>query len=346
VAVLAAPDAFKGTFAARAVAQAMERGALRTPGASCVTRPLADGGEGTLDALTEPLALTHHQLEVGDPLGRPVPAAFGLAPDSALAVVEAARASGMERLEPDELQPWRATSYGTGQLIAAAARAGARRVLVGAGGVATVDGGAGALAALDDEGVPRSLELVVLCDVTTPWERAAPVFGPQKGADADMVSRLARRLDAMAHGAPRDPRGVALTGAAGGLSGGLWAFRGAELARGAPYILDRLGIDRRLAAVDLVLTGEGCLDGQTAEGKLVAELARRAAAAGCRVEAIVGRCELSPARQRALGLSRVSEATTLAAIADCAAHHVATLQPRLHPDDDRPPGKERPACSI
>lgn len=330
--VLLAPDAFKGTFDAGRVVAAMERGARQVPGVRCDRCPLADGGEGLLDALTGPLALEHRTIEVRDPLGRPVAAAFGI--DGELAVVEAARASGIELLRRGELDPWHADSYGTGELIAAAVRAGARRVLVGAGGVATVDGGAGAIAALDDAHVPREVALEVLCDVTTPWEHAAVTYGPQKGADSAMVERLAARLDRLAEHAARDPRGVPMTGAAGGLSGALWAARGARLHRGAERVLSCLDVDRRLAAADLVLTGEGCLDAQTAEGKLVAEVAARASAAGCRAEAIVGRRALREDAWRALGLAHVSEGSTLDEIAARAAEHVAAARRRRDPDEE------------
>jgi glycerate kinase len=175
------------------------------------------------------------------------------------------------------------------------------------GGSATVDGGRGALEALDDVVVPS---IVVLCDVETPWERSAEVFGPQKGADPEMVRRLASRLDSYAAELPRDPRGVPMTGAAGGLSGGLWAGLGASLVPGAPYVLDALGFDERLRAADAVIAGEGKLDSQSLMGKIVGEIASRAAAAGVPVHAIVGVDALG-AESR---LASVTEATTLAEI--------------------------------
>ena len=167
-----------------------------------------------------------HSVSVSDPLGRPIETEFALLPDGS-ALVEMARASGLALVAEDERDAWEASTRGTGELIAAAAAAGAERVVVTVGGSATTDGGAGALAALDDAGVEIDLEVV--CDVRTPFEDAPRVFAPQKGADAKTVERLERRLAELAAGWPRDPRGEPMTGCAGGLSGGLWAARGARL---------------------------------------------------------------------------------------------------------------------
>jgi hypothetical protein len=147
--------------------------------------------------------------------------------------------------------------------------------------------------------------------VETPWERAAEVYGPQKGAGPEMVRRLTERLDAFAAELPRDPRGVPMTGAAGGLSGGLWAGLGAELVPGAPRVLDVVGFDRRLAAADAVVAGEGRLDAQSLMGKIVGEIAARARAAGVPAHAVVGQAAVSDDEARELGLASVTEATTL-----------------------------------
>jgi glycerate kinase len=152
----------------------------------------------------------------------------------------------------------------------------------------------------------------VLCDVRTPFEDAPKVFGPQKGADPGMVRRLERRLAALADGWPRDPRGVPMTGCAGGLSGGLWAVHRAVLEPGAPWVLDALGFDRRMRAARAVVTGEGQLDEQTLQGKLVGEIGTRTRQAGVPLHAIVGRDELDPFGKRMLDLMLVLEATTLA----------------------------------
>ena len=152
---------------------------------------------------------------------------------------------------------------------------------------------------------------MVLCDVRTPWEDSPRAFGPQKGADEAMVERLEARLDGLAAVRPRDPRGVPMTGCAGGLSGGLWAFRGATLVPGAAFVLDALGFDARLGEAALVVTGEGKLDDQTLSGKAVGEVAGRCSEPGVACHAVVGRNELERLGARDLGLEGVREATTL-----------------------------------
>ena len=306
---LVAPDSFKGTFSAPQAAAAIAAG-LRRGGREAVELPVADGGEGTMDVLARSLKAERHTATVTDPLGRPVEAAFALLPGGATAIVEAAQASGLGLVAEDERDAFAASTRGTGELIAAASQAGAATVLVTVGGSATTDGGAGALAALDEAGAWPRLE--VLCDVRTPWERAPSVFAPQKGADAATVQRLERRLDDLAQSAPRDPRGVPMTGAAGGLSGGLWAHRGARLVPGAVYVLDAIGFDERMREAAFVVTGEGGLDRQTLEGKVVGELATRCRQAGVTCHAVVGRNQLEPFETRILDLETVTEATTLA----------------------------------
>jgi len=270
--VLVAPDSFKGTLAATEVAAAVARG-LRSAAREAVELPVADGGEGTMDVLQDALGGERRTVSVGDPLGRPVEAAFVLLGDGATAVVEAAQASGLGLIADEERDAFAASSKGTGELIVAAAAAGADTVLVTVGGSATTDGGVGAIRALDDAGASPTLE--VLCDVNTPFEDAPRVFGPQKGADPATVERLERRLDEVAERAPRDPRGVPMTGAAGGLSGGLWAHRRAELRPGAAYVLDAVGFNEAMRASAFVVTGEGRLDQQTLAGKVVGEVATR-----------------------------------------------------------------------
>jgi len=268
--LLIAPDSFKGTFSAREVADAIARGAA---GAEIdVDRcPVADGGEGTLDVLLTGRGGTTSTAAAHDPLRREITAPIGWIEGGATAIVEMATASGLGFVAPGERDAEAASSFGTGELIAAAIGHGARRVIVAVGGSATTDGGAGAIEAIDAAGGTRGTELVVLVDVTTPFERAAEVYGPQKGADPTVVERLTVRLHAQAAAFRRDPRGVPGTGAAGGLSGGLWAAYGAALAPGAAWVLDALGFDARLALADAVVTGEGRLDHQTLEGKLTVE---------------------------------------------------------------------------
>jgi glycerate 2-kinase len=305
--VLVAPDSFKGTLAATEVAAAIARG-LRAAGRDAVELPVADGGEGTMDVLVGVLGGELRTAEVTDPLGRPVEASFALLPDGHPAIVETAQASGLWRVEEGQRDAWAASTRGTGELIAAAAEAGAETVIVTVGGSATTDGGAGALAALDDAGVQPALE--VLCDVRTPWELAPSVFAPQKGADPKTVARLERRLDELAEAAPRDPRGEPMTGAAGGLSGGLWAHRGAKLRPGAAYVLDAIGFDDLMRAAPFVVTGEGRLDDQTLQGKVVGELATRCRQNGVSCHAVVGRNALDPFQIRMLDLASVTEAGT------------------------------------
>jgi glycerate kinase len=312
--VLVAPDSFKGTFRASEVAGAIGRGLERAglmPPDLC---PVADGGEGTLDALLPGLGGEVVAADVHDPLGRPLRAAFGLVEDGGTAIVEMAAASGLALVAEGERDAWAASTYGTGELIAAAVDAGAQVVLVAVGGSATTDGGAGAIEAITEHGGLRGARLVVLCDVRVPFEGAPRVFGPQKGADPDTVRRLEERLAALAATWPRDPRGVPMTGCAGGLSGGLWAALGAVLEPGAPWVLDALGFDARMRAARAVVTGEGKLDEQTLEGKLVGEIGTRARQAGVPLHAIVGRDALDPFGKRIIDLQRVYEAGDIAAL--------------------------------
>jgi glycerate kinase len=317
--ILVAPDAFKGTFSAAAVAAAIGRGLERAGFVPPDLCPLADGGEGTLAALLTALGGETDGAEVGDPLGRPVQAGFGLIEDGATAVVEVAAASGLGLVAEDERDAEAASSRGTGELIVAAVERGAQVVLVAAGGSATTDGGLGAIEAIADAGGLRGARLVVLCDVRTPFEDAARVFAPQKGADAAAVRRLSKRLERLAAGWPRDPRGVAMTGAAGGLAGGLWAALGATLEPGAAFVLDALDYDARMRAAGAVVVGEGRLDQTSLVGKAVGEAATRARQAGVPCFAIVGTDALGAFGARILDLQRVLEAPTLEAMADAAA---------------------------
>jgi glycerate kinase len=313
---LVAPDSFKGTFSAREVAAAVAEG-LRGAGREAVELPVADGGEGTMEVLVGALGGDVRTVTVSDPLGRPVDAAFALLPDGS-AAVEMAQASGLSLVAEADRDAWAASTRGTGQLIAAAAEAGASPIVVTVGGSATTDGGSGALEALAEAGFPAragdrpgALELRVVCDVRVPFEDAPRVFGPQKGADPALVERLERRLGELAAGFPRDPRGVPMTGCAGGLSGGLWAAHGAELLPGAAYVLDAIGFDARMRGSAFVVTGEGSLDEQTLQGKIVGEVATRCRQGGVTCHAIVGRNRLEPFEERIIDLASVTEATTL-----------------------------------
>jgi glycerate 2-kinase len=309
--VLVAPDSFKGTFSAVEVAEAIGRG-LGAAGLEADLCPVADGGEGTMETLLA--SIGGERVEVDDvrgPLGAAIRAPFALVEGGRRALVEMAAASGLALISEDDRDPWAATTYGTGQLIRAAVEAGAEEIMVAVGGSATVDGGRGALDALDELGGIGGARLVVLCDVTTPWERCAEIYGPQKGADPEMVERLAARLDALAGELPRDPRGVAMTGAAGGLSGGLWAGLGAALEPGAPYVLDAVRFDERLRGSAGVIAGEGRIDEQSVMGKIVGEIGDRALAAGVPLHAIVGRDSVPEEAAARIALRSVREATTL-----------------------------------
>lgn len=305
--ILVAPDSFKGTLAAADVARALADG-LRKGGVEAEELPIGDGGEGTMDALVAATGGELRTAEVSDPLGRPVTARFALLPDGR-AVVETAEASGLALLDESELDPWKASTRGTGEVIVAAVEAGAKEVLLTVGGSATMDGGAGAIEALDSAGVDPKLE--VLCDVRTPFEEAPRVFGPQKGADGRMIGRLEKRLDKFAAAAPRDPRGVPMTGAAGALSGGLYAYRRAKLVPGAAYVLDTLGFDELMRASRAVVTGEGRLDEQTLAGKAVGEVATRCRQAGVWCHAVVGENALDEFAIRLLDFASVSEAGSI-----------------------------------
>jgi glycerate 2-kinase len=283
--LLAAVDKFRGTASAQEVAAAIGAGAEQA-GWTHEGVALADGGEGFLDALGGP----NRHTTVAGPLGEPVDAAWRF--DGRTAVIEMAAASGLllagGARENDAVA---ASTLGTGELLVAAHDAGARRLLVGVGGSATTDGGLGALQAMEPLTRFRSREIVVACDVRTPFLEAATRFGEQKGASSAQIRLLTGRLEALAS-AYEQERGIDVRelvggGAAGGLAGGL-ASAGARLVSGFDLVADELDLDDRIEAADLVVTGEGFLDEESFEGKVVGGVAERAAAAGVPVVAVVG----------------------------------------------------------
>lgn len=283
--ILAAPDKFRGTATAAQVAAAIGA-AARAAGATCVELPLADGGEGTLTALGGP----NRTSLVTGPLGDPVEAPWRLVGGEA--VIEMALASGLALVGgADGNDPIAASTTGTGELIALAAEAGARRVIIGVGGSATTDGGFGALRAMYPLQRFRGVDLVVACDVRTRFVDAAEVFAPQKGASPAQVELLRRRLERLAqvyadeYGV--DVRELPRAGAAGGLAGAL-ATAGARLVDGFELVAEHVGLDERLEGVDLVITGEGFLDEQSFEGKVVGGVIGYAAAAGVPVLVLAG----------------------------------------------------------
>jgi glycerate kinase len=305
--ILVAPDSFKGTLSASEVVAALA-GPLREAGYEVDGLPLGDGGEGTAEALLATTGGRRVDAGAHDPLGRPLRSWYALLAEGE-AMVESAAASGLSLIAESERDPERASTYGTGELIAHASRR-ASTVLVGVGGSATIDGGRGALEAIAAAGGLGAARLVCLCDVRTPWELAVREFAPQKGADQAASSRLSARLQRYATELPRDPTGIPLTGAAGGLAGGLWATHGAELADGARYIAERVGLEDRMRDAVAVVTGEGRLDATTLEGKTVNEVARRATAARVPVHAVVGQDASTQAERHALALTSVRQAST------------------------------------
>jgi glycerate 2-kinase len=284
---IAAPDKFRGSLTAAEAADAMAAG-LEAAGFEARRLPLADGGEGTLDALIAARGGSVRTAAVTGPLGDRVDAQWALLPDGT-AIVEMARASGLALVEHRN-DPLRASTRGTGELIAAALRAGARQVVVGVGGSATTDGG---LAAVDALGWSLAgHDVTVACDVSTVFLEAATVYGPQKGATPAQISLLTRRLARLAD-EYRNRTGVDIAdleggGAAGGLAGGLAAI-GARLEPGFDVVARAAALDRALEGADLVVTGEGRLDRTSFEGKVVGGVLEWAADEGVdRCAVIVG----------------------------------------------------------
>jgi glycerate kinase len=321
---LIAPQEFKGTLSGHQAAEAIARGVRAArPTWTLDAAPLADGGPGTMDALLAARGGERHTAVVEDPLGRPVNATFAILLPDRTGVVEMAQASGLWRLTPEERDPYRASSYGTGQLIRAAMEAGCRTVIVGAGGSATNDGGAGTVEALgvrllDGAGEPiprggaalahlerieldrlhpalRETELRVATDVRNPLlgpTGATSIFGPQKGADTPALEALERALarfaQLVAETTGRDVSAEEGVGAAGGLAFGLMALAGARIAGGFDEVSRALDLPRRLASADVVITGEGRLDAQTPFGKGPGAVAREARRLGKHVVCFAG----------------------------------------------------------
>jgi glycerate kinase len=312
--LLIAPDSFKGSLTSVEVARAIAAGWLRArPGDSVRLAPLADGGEGTLVAVEAAGGWSWREAEARDPLGRPVRAGWLARDDGVAAFVEMATASGLSLVAQAECDPVRATTRGTGDLLCAVLDAGIRDIALGIGGSATTDGGAGLLRALgadvsDDLAMvnlagldPRLSEvrLRIACDVTNPLlgpDGAAAVYGPQKGATPGLVATLDARLagfaDALEAATGRRERDTPGAGAAGGLGFGLLCLAGSfaslRLEPGIDLVMAEAGFDSALATADLVITGEGRIDRQTAFGKTAMGVAQRARAAGVRCIAIGG----------------------------------------------------------
>lgn len=346
--VIVAPQSFKGTASAAVAADAMCRGVLLVmPHAEVVSIPIADGGSGTVEALVTATGGRYVSSPTSDPLGRPITARWGVLGDNETAVIESSAASGLSLLDSYERDPTKTTTRGTGDLIRAALDGGYRRILIGLGDSATNDAGVGmakalGIRALDDDGhaIPdggaallrlhsfdmtgdttgvhpslSSSTITALCDVTNPLfgpEGASAIFGPQKGADARQVSLLDAALrrfsdvvEAQLGCKVRDMPGA---GAAGGLGAGLVAFCGAVLRPGFEVVSDAVHLAESLAGADLVLTGEGRIDAQTAGGKGVSGVAALSKRCGVPlVAAIVGRNEIGATEAAALGIDAIFE---------------------------------------
>lgn len=283
--VLAAVDKFRGTATATEIAAAIGHACWET-GHDCTERPIADGGEGTLDVLGGP----NRSTRVLDPLGRPVDAQWRL--HRGVAVIEMARASGLSLVGGAEHNdPIAASTIGTGQLIETALNDGAERIIVCVGGSATVDGGLGAIGAIGSPARLRSVDFVVACDVRARFLDAARLFGAQKGATPSQIRFLSNRLEGIATDY-RDRYGIDVTGlegsgAAGGLAGGLAAL-GARLVPGFDVVADEVGLDGLVAEHDLVVTGEGHLDAESFDGKVVGGVLEMANRIGTPVVVVCG----------------------------------------------------------
>lgn len=315
-----APDSFKGSLTSVEVAQALADGWRRVRGVDeIVLAPLADGGEGTLEAIAATGAWTWETVDATDPIGRPVMARWLRSLDGQRAVVELASASGLSRLAVNERDPFGASTRGTGEVLVAVLDAGIRHIVLGIGGSATSDGGRGILEALgaqvtdlDDDPVlvdltrldPRlaEVELRIACDVSNPLlgeHGAAATYGPQKGADAvavlELDARLARWADGLDAATRKNERETPGAGAAGGtafglLSVGVW-LRAIELVPGVDLVVAETGLRELLAGADLLITGEGRIDAQTAFGKTAMGVARLARDVGVRCIAVGGGVE-------------------------------------------------------
>ena len=322
--IVIAPDSFKESLTALEVAEAIEAGLKKVlPDAEYVKVPMADGGEGTVQSLVDATEGRLISAEVRAPLGNKVTAEFGLSGDGRTAIIEMAAASGLHLVPPEARNPLRTTSYGTGELICAALDEGVEKIIVGIGGSATNDGGAGMLqalgallldahhqpigagggclqdlAAIDLSGLDKRLagvEIVVACDVDNPLcgeKGASAVFGPQKGATPEMVQALDSGLQHFADIAARDlgldiqsPAGA---GAAGGMGGGVLLLPDARLQAGVQIVMEAVKLAEKVQDADLVITGEGRMDAQSVHGKTPIGVAHTAKAFGKPVIAIVG----------------------------------------------------------
>lgn len=322
--IVIAMDSFKGSLSSLQAGRAVLRGIRRLyPDEEVVVRPLADGGEGTVEALTLGMRGRLETLQVMGPLGEPVNASYGVLEDRNTAIIEISQAAGITLVEPEKRNPMHTTTYGVGELIVDAIRKNCRHFIIGLGGSATNDGGAGMLAALgfellDEAGRPipfgaeglsalrqiradhvipelSECDFRIACDVNNPLcgeQGASYIFAPQKGADKESIMLMDLWLKDYAALASRTfPKADRLrpgTGAAGGLGFAFLTFMNAELQSGIEIVLDETGLEEYIKEADLVITGEGCLDGQTVMGKAPIGVARLGKKYGKRVVAFGG----------------------------------------------------------
>lgn len=322
--IVIAPDSFKDSLSAKQVANAIAEGLQDVmPNVECCCIPVADGGEGTMVALIDATGGRYFDVEVMDPLQRKISAQFGVLGDGETAVIEMANASGIELLEAGQRNPMVTTSYGTGQLILAALEMGVKKIIVAIGGSATNDGGIGMMTALgarfnDSDGHQvayggnglhnivsiesdqldarlNDVEFICACDVDNPLtgeKGASAVFGPQKGASSEMVEQLDLGLKNYAqrihHQLGKDVEFVPGSGAAGGLGAALLAFLNAELKPGIDIVLQAVELEKHLENADIVITGEGRIDGQTIHGKTPVGVSRLAQSKGIPTVALAG----------------------------------------------------------
>jgi len=322
--IIIAPQSFKGSLKSYEAAEAMGKGVKSYDGSiETVLLPIADGGAGTVRALVEATGGKFLKANVHGPLGDTITATWGILGDKDTAVIEVAAASGLDLIPNDKLDPMKSSTYGAGELILAALESGCKKIIIGLGDSATVDGGVGIAQALgiklldvNDQPIPPGgaglsrlkhidisgrhplvdkCRILCACDVTNPLygpDGAAYVYGPQKGATPDMVKQLDSALrnysSVIMQDLGLDIANLPGAGAAGGLGAGLVALLGGTLQPGVDLICDSIGFDKYLVGSDLVITGEGRIDFQTAFGKTVVGIGRRARAAGIPVIAICG----------------------------------------------------------
>lgn len=360
--IVLAPDSFKGTLSSRQVCEEIATAAGRVfPGCQVKAVPVADGGEGSVEAFLAAMGGERKELAVQGPFGEELTGFYGLVEGGRTAIIEMAACAGLPLAE-GRLDPERATTYGVGQLMVDAARSDCKKIILGLGGSCTNDGGCGAAAAagarffrengeafvptggtlgeiagIDLTGLRRAfagVEIVAMCDIDNPLygeAGAAYIFGPQKGADPAMVERLDHNLRALEQ-VVKQALGVDLAqmpgaGAAGGMGYGMAAFFGAKLQPGIETVLDTVGFDRLLEGADLVFSGEGRLDAQSVRGKVVAGVARRAKAAGVPLVALVGQIGQGFEPMYELGLSAVFSINRAAQpLAESAPHAAENLR--------------------